>query len=114
MDASTKGQLRWTGAQIYAEHCAECHGEDGRGEPYVYPALDGNPLVTSPRPNNMLQTVLFGGFAPSTAANPRPHGMPAYSHELSSEEIAAVLTYVREAWGNDAAAVPPEAVERRW
>ena len=101
------------GATVYTEHCAECHGDDGRGKEYVYPALAGNRLVTATSANNALRTVLYGGFAPSTAGQPRPHSMPPYAHELSYGEIAAVLTYVRSSWGNDAPAVAPVAVRER-
>jgi mono/diheme cytochrome c family protein len=101
------------GATVYKDHCAECHGDDGLGKPYAYPALAGNRLVTATSANNALHTVLYGGFAPSTAAQPRPHGMPPYAHQLSYREIAAVLTYVRASWGNDAPAVAPVAVRER-
>ncbi|HEY8519806.1 MAG TPA: cytochrome c [Gammaproteobacteria bacterium] len=106
-------RLARLGERVYRDRCAECHGDDGEGEAYVYPALAGNPSVTAPSANNALQTVLFGGYPPSTAANPMPYGMPPYAHELSAEEIAGVLTYIRRAWGNDASAVSPGAVERR-
>jgi len=108
-----RDELLLSGATVYAEHCADCHGASGEGEPYVYPALAGNRLVTAPSARNALQAVLFGGFAPSTAGNPRPHGMPPYADELSFEEVAAVLTYVRASWGNDASAVSPLAVRER-
>jgi mono/diheme cytochrome c family protein len=101
------------GAAVYTDHCAECHGDDGLGKPYAYPALAGNRLVTATSANNALRTVLYGGFAPSTAAQPRPHSMPPYAHQLSYREIAAVLTYVRASWGNDAPAVAPVAVRER-
>ena len=89
------------------------HGADGLGKPSVYPALAGNRLVTAASANNALRTVLFGGFGPSTARNPRPYGMPPYAHRLSATDIAAVLTYVRSAWGNAATAVSPTAVSER-
>ena len=101
------------GARIYAEHCAECHGDDGRGEPYVYPPLAGNSLVTAPSPTNVIRNVLLGGFPPSTAGNPRPYGMPPFAHSLEASETAAVLTYIRGAWGNAAGPVTAEQVNRR-
>jgi mono/diheme cytochrome c family protein len=101
------------GAEVYDTHCSECHGDDGEGEAYVYPALAGNRLVTAASARNALETILNGGFAPSTAAHPRPFGMPPYAHRLSPTEVAAVLTYVRSAWGNDAPAVAPTAVIER-
>lgn len=105
--------LRARGKRIYGRHCADCHGADGEGEPYVYPALAGNRLVSAPSPANAIQTVLLGGYAPSTAAHPRPYGMPSYRHLLSDAEVAAVLTYIRVSWGNDASAVREAEVARR-
>ncbi len=101
-----------TGSEVYRKHCADCHGDDGQGQPHVYPALAGNRLVTAASPTNAIQTVLYGGYAPSTAGHPRPHGMPPYSHQLSKADIAAVLTYIRGSWGNEAAAVSSVDVER--
>ena len=49
--------------------------------------------------------VLYGGFAPATTGNPRPFGMPPFVPVLNDREIAAVLTYIRTAWGNQAAQV---------
>lgn len=51
-----------------------------------------------------------GGFAPATAGNPRPYGMPPYSPVLNDAEVAAVLSYVRASWGNAARMVTPAEV----
>ncbi len=104
---------RKAGARLYAQHCADCHGDDGRGKPYAYPALDGNPAVTAAKPDDAIQSVLFGGFPPSTPANPRPYGMPPFAQQLGDREIAEVLTYIRSAWGNRASAVAADDVRRR-
>lgn len=100
------------GEQVYAKHCAACHGDDGKGEAYKYPALAGNRLVTANSPSNAILTVMSGGFAPSTQANPMPYGMPPYAQELSAQEIASVLTYIRNAWGNKAPAVVARDITR--
>lgn len=107
-----RSALLTRGETIYREHCAGCHGDQGEGRPYVYPALAGNRVVNAPSASNAIRTVLHGGFGPSTAANPQPYGMPPYEQRLSSAEIAAVLSYIRAAWGNDAAAVAAFQVER--
>ncbi len=101
------------GARVYAQHCADCHGDDGRGEPYIYPPLAGNALVTAPSATNLIRNVLLGGFPPSTSGNPRPYGMPPFAHSLSAAETAAVLTYIRSAWGNSAAPITAEQINRR-
>ena len=97
---------------MYENHCAECHGSNGEGMSPAYPPLERNPSVTEPLPANAIKAVLNGGYAPATAANPRPYGMPPFVKRLTAEEIAAVLTYVRASWGNDGATVSTFDVER--
>ncbi|HBF49155.1 MAG TPA: alcohol dehydrogenase, partial [Massilia sp.] len=60
---------------------AACHGERGEGLG-PYPALAGNRALTLEEPVNAIRVVLNGGFAPATAGNPRPYGMPPFSHVL--------------------------------
>ncbi len=91
------------GAQLYTRHCADCHGPRGEGVPGAYPPLAGNPSVRQSSPGNLVQAVLHGGFSPATAGNPRPYGMPPTP--MQDAEIAAVLTYVRQSWGESAGAV---------
>ena len=91
------------GARMYGEQCADCHGEDGRGEPGVV-SLAGNRTVTQRNPANVVRMIRRGGFPASTPGNPYPHGMPPFQ-QLSDPEIAALATYIRRSWGNDATAV---------
>lgn len=105
--------LQQRGEQVYGEHCADCHGEQGEGKPSHYPALAGSRLLGSPSPANAIRIVLYGGYPPSTAANPMPYGMPPFRPQLRDEDVAAVLTYVRSAWGNQAGAVLPAQVAKR-
>jgi len=100
------------GERLYGQHCAACHGEDGQGVPGAYPPLSGNRSVTMANTQNLLQIVLFGGFGPATAGRPQPFGMPPFALTLSDAEIAAVLSYIRGAWGNDAGEVAPLDVVR--
>lgn len=90
------------GAKLYADHCAACHGKDGAGVAGAYPALAGNRAVTMRSGANLVQIVLAGGYAPATAGNPRPYGMPPFATVLSEADVAAVLTHIRSAWGNQA------------
>lgn len=99
------------GAKIFDKHCADCHGAQGQGGrlagtvdgPLAYPALAGNRAVTMAQATNVVRIVRSGGFAPATAGNPRPFGMPP--SDLSPDDIAAVVSYIRGAWGNKAAPV---------
>jgi mono/diheme cytochrome c family protein len=100
------------GAKVYEAQCARCHGNDGEGVAQAYVPLAGNRTVLLESPANLVQVVLGGAFAPSTAGNPRPFGMPPFATELGDEDVAAVLSYIRNAWGNRAVAVQPIEVQR--
>lgn len=100
------------GAKLYEQHCAQCHGEQGRGVPGAYPPLAGNRAVTMASTANLVQVVLNGGYAPATAGNPRPFGMPPFVLVLSDNELAELLTYLRSAWGHQASAVTPTEINR--
>jgi mono/diheme cytochrome c family protein len=93
------------GQKRYAQQCAGCHGKQGEGVPGVYPALAGNGSVTEPTGINAMRIVLLGGFAPTTAAHPRPYSMPPFAQQLSDADVAAVVSYIRHAWSNNAAPV---------
>lgn len=98
------------GRQIYDRQCAMCHGDEGRGFPPQFPILAGNQSITMASPVNPIRMVLNGGYAPGTRKNPRPHGMPPFSHILDDEEAAAVVTYIRVAWNNTGTPVTPDQV----
>jgi mono/diheme cytochrome c family protein len=97
------------GEALYKDHCAACHGPRGEGgagpNGIVYVPLAGNRKVLLETPANLIHIVVNGGFAPTTAGNPRPYGMPPFGPALKDEEIAVLATYVRNAWGNAAPAV---------
>jgi mono/diheme cytochrome c family protein len=99
-----------TGRKLYSSQCAVCHGAEGRGFPPSYPPLADNQSITMSSPVNAIRMVLNGGYPPGTKKNPRPHGMPPFSHVLSDEQAAAVLTYIRVAWGNNGTPVQPAQV----
>jgi len=100
------------GGKLYEKHCAQCHGDRGEGAPGAYPALDGNRAVTMKSTANLVRVVVSGGYLPCTAGNPRPYGMPPFSQTLDDVDIAAVLSFVRGAWSNDAPVVVPLEVMR--
>ena len=104
------------GAELFTQHCATCHGEQGQGMRVegnvALPALAGNRAITMPNTTNLVRIILAGGYAPSTAGNPRPFGMPPFVHVLNDTDIAAVTTYIRNAWGNQAEAVMAAEVVR--
>jgi mono/diheme cytochrome c family protein len=100
------------GAALYDQHCVQCHGPQGQGVPGAYPALAGNRAVSMAEPVNLVQMVLHGGYAPATAGNPRPFGMPPYLVDLSDQDIADLLSHLRSSWGHAAGAVSAVDVQR--
>ena len=100
-----------SGAALYGHYCRTCHGDQGQGQPGAYPALAGNRVVSASNTNNLIHIVLSGGFAPATAINARPFGMPPFLLQMNDAEIAAVLSYIRSTWGNQAGPVSPFEVQ---
>ena len=87
-----------TGGSVYAAQCAGCHQPDGEGIPDTYPALNQESDVIDEDPTEIIQIVLQGR-----------DNMPSFA-QLSDEEIAGVLSYIRSEWDNDAAPVMPAQV----
>ncbi len=88
------------GGKLYEKNCVQCHGSQGEGIAGAYPTLRGTSAINRERTTNLIQAVLHGGFSPATEGNPRPFGMPPYQLLFSDREVASVLTYVRQSWGN--------------
>jgi mono/diheme cytochrome c family protein len=105
-------QILALGAALYDKHCAECHQASGQGAAPAYPPLAGNRAVVLQSAVNPIRAVLHGGYPPSTAGNPRPYGMPPFANVLTDQEVAAVLSYIRNEWGNQASMVQPGQVNR--
>ena len=88
------------GQTVYDAHCASCHGAEGRGMPPALSAarrqpVDPDGLGGQPDPHGAERRLSAG-----TAGNPMPYGMPPFAQSLSDDEVAAVVTYIRVAWGN--------------
>jgi mono/diheme cytochrome c family protein len=88
------------GKEVYAENCSACHQPDGRGYDNVYPNLAGNPIVRLEEPDPVIDIVTRGRGS-----------MPSFAEQLPDHQLAAVITYIRAAWGNDRPAVGPSEVK---
>jgi alcohol dehydrogenase (quinone), cytochrome c subunit len=96
------GDVERPGAGVYASYCARCHQSDGGGVPQKYPRLAGNPAVLAPQTTSLVRLLVEGGGSPSTVDGPEPRKMPAFADKLNDSELAHVLTFIRNAWGNAA------------
>ncbi|MBM5811292.1 MAG: cytochrome c [Gammaproteobacteria bacterium] len=101
------------GERLYALHCSACHQRDGRGIEGVQPALAGAPTVAGDL-QPLIRWVLFGERPPALVSQRRASVMPVFGW-LSDDEVAAILTHVRGAFGNGSTPVTAAMVgaERR-
>lgn len=103
--------LMQRGQALFGRHCADCHGKNGEGADGLS-RLAGQRSVQMNSHANLLKVILDGGFAPTTAGNPQPFGMPPFRQTLGDAEIAAVASYLRNAWGHTAKVVSEFEVQR--
>ncbi|MBA2926637.1 cytochrome c [Pseudomonas sp. P7] len=98
------------GAHTYATRCASCHGADGKGQPEWMPPLAGATSALVKETASAINITLNGAQRVVAAGVPDAYRMPAFREQLSDQEIADVLTYVRGTWGNQGGAVDAKAV----
>jgi mono/diheme cytochrome c family protein len=100
------------GEKLYKGSCIGCHETDGSGAPRIYPPLPGNANLQSADPASAVKIVLVGAETITTARAPNTGSMPPYASKMSDQEVADVVTYVRNAWGNAAPAVTAAEVAK--
>jgi mono/diheme cytochrome c family protein len=96
------------GEEVYAMHCAACHQPDGRGLAGTQPSIAGSATVVGPA-DELIRWVMFGERPATLAAYRGVVVMPAFAW-LSDEDLAGVLTHLRQSFGNDAPPVEPARV----
>jgi cytochrome c6 len=102
--AQEKPELFQQGQEIFQSTCADCHRSNGEGLPDVFPALKGNALVLGD-PATVIQTILAGRKG-------KIGTMPSWKDKLTDPQIAALATFIRNNWGNQASAVTSELVAK--
>ena len=101
------------GAAIYKDSCAVCHRDSGEGERHLFPRLAGSALVQSDDPTTLAHVVLQGTRAVATSTRPTAPAMPAFDWRLDDAQVASVLTYIRNSWGNAASSVSASTIARQ-
>jgi mono/diheme cytochrome c family protein len=109
--AAAAANVMQAGGAIYKDNCAACHRDNGMGDSGLFPRLAGSPLVQADDPTTLIRVVLKGSRAVSTAAAPTGPAMPAFDWRLGDGEVTAVLSWIRNSWGNRAGAVDRSAVK---
>jgi mono/diheme cytochrome c family protein len=88
------------GEALYLNNCAQCHQPNGKGIPNVYPALASNKLVNASAVDVALVLLIGRGE------------MPSFAGMIPNAEIAAIVNYVRNAWGNEGEIITQASIER--
>ena len=100
------------GGAIYRDVCSGCHAIDGKGVPELFPALASSSSVRSDDPASLIRVILRGARSVATSTEPTAPGMPAFGWQLDDEQLAAVVTYIRNSWGSSAPGVSADTVRR--
>jgi len=98
------------GSQLYYEYCVSCHLYDGSGHNNYMPPLAGNPVVMDPNPSSLINLTLNGSLRVVVGGEPETYDMPYFHGLLDDQQIADVVTFIRQAWGHKASAVTAEEV----
>ena len=101
------------GEAVFIDTCAACHMRNGAGVERMFPKLAGNVVTTQDDPASLIRIVVGGGRAAATDARPTSPAMPSLGYRLNDAQIADVVTYVRNSWGNAAAPVSAETVQEQ-
>jgi mono/diheme cytochrome c family protein len=92
------------GSAIYRDQCSACHGIEGKGVADLFPSIANSSMVKSDDPTTSIRIVLRGARSVGTVDQPTASGMPSYGRQLDDNQVAAVLTYMRNNWGSGGAA----------
>lgn len=98
------------GEALYVDQCMGCHMADGEGQPDAFPPLANTSSVQAPNAQTLIQVVLAGDHMADPPSLPTGLAMPAFGWKLGDQQIADVLTYIRNSWGNRAPAVRAQTV----
>ncbi|MGH8145669.1 MAG: c-type cytochrome [Rhodanobacteraceae bacterium] len=104
--------LMTLGGDVYADDCTACHMDHGQGLARVFPPLKGSSAIQAANADTLIRVVLGGADVPATQSRPTGLKMPAFNDKLDDAQIAALLTYIRNAWGNHASAVSNSEVAK--
>jgi mono/diheme cytochrome c family protein len=111
-DALRNSPATQPGAAIYASDCASCHGFDAKGFTSYMPAVAGNPVVLDENPSSLINVVLNGSVPLVVAGTPDAYRMPQFRQQLSDQDAADVITFMRNRWGNQAPEVTATQVAK--
>jgi mono/diheme cytochrome c family protein len=108
--AMVTGEVELPGVGLYQSFCAKCHQETGTGEQGKFPKLAGNSIVLSENATSLIRLLLEGSWTAQIGGGAEPQKMPVFAEKLSDRQIAEVLSFIRNNWGNTASPVTTRQV----
>ena len=100
------------GEALYVDNCTGCHMENGEGLTEVFPSLKASSAVQATLPDTVIHVVLAGAKAAATPSKPTGLAMPAFDRKLDDKQIADLVNYIRNGWGNHASQTDAGAVSK--
>lgn len=110
-DSATTAEMTQLGEQVYRTYCGTCHQADGQGIPGAFPPLAETEWVNGDK-GRLIRLVLNGMQGPISVNGSEYNNMMTPHNFLSDEQVAAVLSYVRNNFGNKAEVVQTEEVTK--
>lgn len=90
------------GAGLFIDNCAGCHMADGGGISEVFPRFNGSAAIQAKNPDSVIHIVLDGAKVPATSSKPAGFTMPAFGWKFTDQQVADIVNYIRNTWGNRA------------
>ncbi|MSO99003.1 MAG: cytochrome c [Rhodospirillaceae bacterium] len=109
-DLIRKHDFTAPGAKVFFQQCRACHVDDGKGYGDYLPPLAGNPAALAQDASSLINIVLNGSLRLVVGGTPDGYRMPAFRSLLNDQQVAEVVTFIRNGWGNKAPAVTPAQV----
>jgi len=100
------------GEALYVDNCTGCHMENGAGVAQIFPSLKGSSAVQAKLPDTVTHILLAGAKTAATPGKPTGFAMPAFARKLDDKEVADLVNYIRNAWGNHSSLTNQNAVSK--
>lgn len=110
--ALVRGDISVPGSRLYMDNCSGCHRLDGKGYAKTFPSLAGNSAILSDDPSSVISIVLRGGKMAVTKEAVTGLTMPDFAWRLNDQQVADLVTFIRNGWGNQAPAVNADQVAK--
>lgn len=110
-EAAPQTQVSANGQRVYVGLCAGCHGVEGQGQPHSSLRLDSNTTAMFPTALNLVRVIREGLPERDLAHGERMQAMPGFAQQLSDQDMADLVNYMRVRWGRQKGDVTPAQVK---